>query len=395
MAAADEERIAALDHIRGLSVLGILAVNAIGFAQPPEVYANPIQSTLPLSSLDLLSWWLVETFFHVKFVTLFSLLFGISVFLVGRQETPGQPAARTPLFRRLLWLAVFGVIHGALVWYGDILLQYAVIGFVVWRWRGETAQRLLSLGGLLFLGGAAVLLFQWFLPGTLDPPKRLDQVIEIVRMRGDFASSLAGNFTLWRKGVPGDLIGYGPTTLGLMMTGLGLFKAGVLTGEADRRVYLWAMAAGGASLAVIGVQSLVTLSQHFPVPAMYGPYAVANTVLCLPVALGYAAGLILAGQTAIGRRLLHPLACAGRMAFSNYICQSLIMTALFYGGRGPHVFGLPWFGEMNPAALWPVVVAIWIVQLVASTLWLRWFRYGPLEWGWRCLTYNRRVELRR
>ena len=101
-----------------------------------------------------------------------------------------------------------------------------------------------------------------------------------------------------------------------------------------------------------------------------------------------AAVLILLARTKFGARLLHPLACAGRMAFSNYLTQSLIMTAIFYGGRGPGLFG-----TMNHAALVPIVAAIWIGQLIFSTLWLRWFRYGPFEWGWRCLTYDRRLPI--
>ncbi len=400
MKAADTGRIAALDHIRGLSILGILAVNAIGFAQPPEVYADPAQSVLPLTHADIVSWWLTETFFHGKFITLFNLLFGISLYLVGRDDDPGQRLVRRPLFRRLAWLSLFGLIHGALIWYGDILLQYALIGFVFWRWRGETARRLLTIGGLLFLGGAVILLFQWFLPGPVDLPRPLDVTERIVVMRGDF-SSLAGNATLWARGVIGDLIGYLPTTLGLMMLGLGLFKTDVLSGEGRTRVYLFMLVAGAVSLVLIGWQSWVTLAQGFPVPRMYGAYAIANTVLCLPVALGYASALILIGRSSLGQRLLHPLVCAGRMAFTNYICQSLIMTGLFYGGRLPHVFGLPhllnlpWYGEMNHAALWPIVITIWIAQLAFSTLWLSRFRCGPLEWVWRCLTYDRRLPLRK
>jgi len=88
--------------------------------------------------------------------------------------------------------------------------------------------------------------------------------------------------------------------------------------------------------------------------------------------------------------LLYPLACAGRMAFTNYLTQSLIMTGLFYGGRGPD-----WFGEMNHAALVPIVLMIWIGQLAFSTLWMSAFRYGPFEWGWRCLTYQRWMPIRR
>ncbi|MGZ3304828.1 MAG: DUF418 domain-containing protein, partial [Asticcacaulis sp.] len=117
--------------------------------------------------------------------------------------------------------------------------------------------------------------------------------------------------------------------------------------------------------------------------------AMVNGLLCLPVVLGYASLLILIGRTRRGQALLHPLACAGRLAFTNYICQSLIMTAIFYGGRGPGLYG-----DMAYARLVPIVLGVWVAQLLFSVLWLRWFRYGPFEWLWRRLTLGRRVPIR-
>ena len=116
-------RIRSLDYLRGLSILGILLVNAITFAQPFDVYVLPRLSPVPLSHDDLIVWWLTETFFKEKFITCFTLLFGISLYLVGRDRNPVLPAYQTPLFRRLSWLVVFGLIHGALIWHGDILLS--------------------------------------------------------------------------------------------------------------------------------------------------------------------------------------------------------------------------------------------------------------------------------
>ncbi len=384
-----EARIAALDHIRGLSVLGILIVNATAFAWPPSVYLDPAMSPLPLTPADRGAWWAMETFAHDKFVTLFSLLFGVSIFLVGRQALPGQPERDQPLMRRLFWLAVFGVVHGAVVWYGDILLQYAVVGFVFWRWKDEPARRLVQMGGLMFLAGAVAVLVQWFLPPPFQPEATADPAGIMRFMRGDVFSSLEGNFAIWSESIVSDVLGYGPTTLGLMMLGLGLFKFGVLKGEARTQVYLALMAAGAVSLGLIGCQAHVTAARNFPAPRIFGLYAVANTLLCLPVALGYAAVLILIARIKLGKLLLYPLACAGRMAFSNYLMQSLIMTGLFYGGRGPG-----WFGTMNLSGLAPIVAAIWIGQLAVSTLWLQAFRYGPFEWGWRCLTHRRRLRIR-
>ncbi len=385
---AADTRIAALDHIRGLSILGILIVNAIAFVQPISVYMDPTLSTVPLSHADITAWWLIETFCRDKFVTLFSLLFGISVALVGGE--PDDATGQRRVRRRLMWLLLFGVFHGALVWHGDILLLYAVTGLMFMRWRHEPARRLLSVGSLLFLLGVAVIASQGLLAGPDDGvPSRLNDLATLVAMRGDFVHSLTGNAVTWGKSVVVNTIGYLPTTTGLMMLGLGLYKTGILKGEARSGLYLALVAAGMVSLVLIGWQNHVIVVEGFPYLKMLGLYGIANSLLCLPVALCYASALMLIGRTAWGRILLHPLACAGRMAFTNYLTQSIVMTMIFYGGRGPG-----FYGQMNHAALWPFVVAIWTAQLILSVLWLRRFRYGPFEWLWRSLTEGHPVAWR-
>ncbi len=380
-------RIRTLDHVRGLSILAILLVNSIAFAQPFAVYSQPELSPLPLSHADLIVWWITETFFKEKFITCFTLLFGVSLYLVGRDCNPADPVYRTPLFRRLSWLVVFGLIHGALIWHGDILLAYAVTGFVFWRWQDASARKLLVWGLSLFVVGTALLLgpnIAISLSGEHVTAANGDLIGLTERMRGPFLISMAQNAAVWGQSAIQEVLGYMPTTLGLMMIGLGLFKSGILRGEARTRTYVLLMAAGVLSLVLIGWQARITMIAGFPFPEIFGLYALANDLLCLPVALGYIGALVLVGRTRIGGVALYPLACAGRMAFTNYLMQSLIMTGLFYGGRGPG-----WFGEMNHAGLVPIVVAIWIGQLVFSTLWMTLFRYGPFEWGWRCLTYQR------
>jgi uncharacterized protein len=380
-------RIRTLDHVRGLSILGILLVNAITFSQPFAVYSQPNLSPLPVTSHDLSVWWVIETFFKEKFITCFTLLFGVSIYLVGRDRNPFDPAYRTPLFRRLSWLVVFGLIHGVLIWHGDILLSYAITGFVFWRWQAASARKLLVWGLGLFLTGAALMLgpnIATSLSGEHVTAEYGDLSGLVARMRGPFFVSMAENATVWGRTAVQEVLGYMPTTLGLMMVGLGLFKSGILRGEARTRTYLLLMVAGAVGLMLIGWQARVTMAAGFPYPEIFGLFGVANDLLCLPVALGYVSALVLLGRTRIGGALLYPLACAGRMAFTNYLTQSLIMTGLFYGGRGPG-----WFGEMNHAALVPIVVATWIGQLIFSTVWMSLFSYGPFEWGWRCLTYQR------
>ncbi len=169
-----------------------------------------------------------------------------------------------------------------------------------------------------------------------------------------------------------------------MMLGLSLFKTGVLTGEAKTRVYLGLVAAGVVSLILIGIQNAVIAAEGFPIVRMLGVYAIANTVLCLPVALGYASALVLISRIQLGKLLLYPLGAVGRMAFTNYLMQSIVMTMIFYGGRGPGLYG-----SLDHASLWPFVIVLWVAQLIVSPLWLMVFRYGPFEWVWRSMTQGR------
>ncbi len=355
------DRVVLLDHLRGLSILGILIVNAIAFAQPAAVYGHP--SLIPMSAADWTTWTLIEIFAHDKFVTSFTLLFGISTFLVGREPHV--------LGRRLVWLAVFGILHGALIWHGDILLLYAVAGLTFWNWRHGQWRRLLVWGLALFIAGT--LFVNW--PNA--PDLRYDPLF-VVQMRSGFWGSLTGNLQEWTQEILFEVGGYLPVTLGGMMIGLALFKAGFLSGEAPVRSYALGVLVGAASLGLIaaGVYAAGTWSD------------MVNGLFCLPVALGYASLLALIGRVPWGRIALYPLACAGRMAFTNYLMQSLIMTAIFYGGRG-----LSLFGTMAYAALVPIVATVWIAQLILSPLWLRFFRYGPFEWLWRSLSHGRLMPI--
>jgi uncharacterized protein len=177
------------------------------------------------------------------------------------------------------------------------------------------------------------------------------------------------------------------------MLGLGLFKAGFLKGESANGWYLAAWAAGLLALVPMAAINLAFVRNGYRLEDLWLVVDILDKALPLVISLGYAAMLILVARSG-GGWLLYPLACAGRMAFTNYLMQSVIMTVLCYGGRAPagtQVLGhdLPLYGTLNHAGLVPFVAAIWIGQLLFSMLWLQIFRYGPFEWGWRCLTYGR------
>lgn len=388
------DRFLSLDTIRGLSILGILIVNALDFAQPLAVYSNPTLSPVPLTQADNLAFFFVETFAREKFVTLFSLLFGASLFLVGESD-PKAPR------RRLIWLAIFGLIHGALIWHGDILLLYALTGLVFMQWRNWPARRLLITGvvvyGVSLTGMTLLEILSAFITQTIDPPDTGGIAALTVLVRSGFLGAIEGNFQQWAGLIIAEVIIYLPVTLGLMMIGLGLFKSGFLKGEAPVWIYGVAVMLGAVCLVATAWLQLKFVMAGYSAAGIAPVYHLVTGVTPVFIALGYASLLMLALKNGVLRMLLYPLQCAGKMAFTNYLVQSLIMTSLFFGGRAPaalsEAWALPWFGFMNMAALVPIVVTIWIAQLIVSTAWMSAFRYGPFEWLWRSLTQQRLVSI--
>lgn len=394
---ATSDRLFSLDMVRGFAVLGILAVNAMTFAWPWAVVSNPpLQTGFDAEAAQ--GWQIMHVFFQDKMRTLFSMLFGASIFLIGGERAD---KARGKLLRsRLFWLAVFGLIHGLAFWFGDILLLYAWAGLFVMLVRSWSARSLLIAGVSLNLvcSGLYVGLMSLM---ALAPPEALTGAMEsmgwggdpaklaasIASFQGDALSVSLAQLNNWLQSTPAMLIFFLPATVALMMIGMGLFKSGFLAGRSPVWVYGLFVVAGAGSLWLVWQETSAVVAAGFPfIEMMTKPY---NTFLAPFVSLGYASVLILLARFGL-KLILTPLACAGRMAFTNYLTQTLIMTTIFYGGRG-----LGWYGQIGWPEMWMVIGGVWAAQLIWSPLWLSVFSMGPLEWGWRCLTYKRMVPLRR
>ncbi|HEY0052106.1 MAG TPA: DUF418 domain-containing protein, partial [Caulobacteraceae bacterium] len=332
---AQDGRIAELDVIRGVAVLGILVVNAIVFAWPVAIQGEPAHQALigfPFTGASAWSWWVVEVFFRYKFLALFSMLFGVSVWLVGGDK--GDLDRERLLRRRLMWLALFGVIHGLALWYGDILLLYAWSGFLMMSMRSWGAWRLTGVGAATYVVSTLLLLglAAWgeTASGAVGPPGAGPMQV-VAAYRSGLAGSYLQNTQVWLVLQAASLIVYVVPTVGLMMLGLGLFKAGVLSGRAPLAVHLGLIALGGAALAVVGVQAAGYLAA--------GRGELGWTQLLGPViGLAYASLLVLTVRAG-ARRFTAVLGAVGRMAFTNYLAQTAIMTSLFYGGRGLGLYG--------------------------------------------------------
>jgi uncharacterized protein len=392
-----KDRIFQLDVLRGWAILGILAVNAIAFAWPFEVMMSEAPPPGATSQADLIGTWVTDVFFHDKFRTLFTMLFGVSIFLVGGQKD--DEARGSLLWRRLLWLGLFGILHGVVLWYGDILLHYAYCGLLMMLMRSWSARRLLWIGGgVTLLWAVVAAVASW---GMANLPAEIAAQMEAGRPVST-PEAITEAVAVYRAGWPGGLMEnikvwatfqlmaspfLIPVTVPLMMLGLGLFKSGYLIGRAPLWTYALVILIGGANLAAFAVWGWQDTMAGEADPTN-GLAAGAGGAAFL-ITLFYASILILLVRFGL-RPLVAWLAPVGRMAFTNYLTQTLIMVTLYYAPWGPM-----WMGQQGPAEMWMTVGAIWAAQIIWSPLWLSVFSMGPLEWIWRCLTYGRMVPIRK
>ena len=396
---ATKDRIATLDVLRGVAVLGILAVNVAAFAYPSAAYFGQAPALFPESANAQVAEWVVDVFFHSKFITLFTMLFGASIFLVGG-ERKDKPRGRL-IRNRLFWLIGIALIHGLLFWWGDVLLMYAVAGLLVMFTRSMRARTLILIGGIItflfFLMQGGSMLALMFAPpeiqaqvaGQMGGGAKISAealAASIAAYNSGWTGMLSENVKPWMFLQSLSLTVLLIPTGGLMMLGMGLFKAGFWSGRSATWLYLLLVVIGGAVLAALGWLEWQRIGDTEPLSRLDMMATAAGAAPVL-ITLGYASLLILlttrgaAWATAI-------FAPVGRMALTNYLTQTVIMTTLFTQPWGPH-----WIGTMDRPALWGLVGAVWLVQLIWSPLWLSAFQMGPLEWVWRCLTYGRIVPI--
>ena len=391
-------RIASLDVLRGFALLGILVMNIQLFAMPATAYQNPTAFG-DLTGINLGVWAFAHVFFSQKFLTLFSMLFGAGVCLFADriEARGGRPAGWH--CRRMGWLLAFGLAHAYLFWAGDILVTYAICGFLVYLLRRRRPRTLL-VAGLASLTVTSLLLVAAGFALTL--PEVPDEAIsEIERGWKPDASELDAEIAAYRGGwseqqpiraeeALGIHLGLLPFFAiwfcgGLMLIGMALYKWGVLSAAKDDRFYQRLAFMGlvvGLPLVAFGMGWNFAGGWAWQRSMFFG--TLFNSWGCIPVALGYLGLVMLAVRRGFLPGLQARLAAVGRMAFTNYLLQTVLCTTIFYG----HGLGL--FGSVERYQQLLIVFAVWGFQLWMSPIWMRRYAYGPLEWLWRTLTYGRR-----
>ena len=408
---ASPNRIASLDFIRGIAVMGILAANIVAFGQPFAAYMYPDAFLTPHGEAE--NWMWVAQFVLVdgKMRALFSLLFGAGLYLfLEKAWARGQ--GRWLQVRRLLWLGLFGLLHFFLIWTGDILFLYAVSGLAVLPFAKMARRNQFILGvlgygvgGIVYAAMAAsmVMSANGTIPGNAETRAEVqgvmvdaqdeaiaeDMIDADLIASGDYGGLVARNVTVNATEPLSMLLLFWLETLPLMLMGMALYRKGLFSGAFDRRKQkLW----GWAGVLVGGALTL-----WIALAVRAGGFGYWDTLAAfigwshfprLFMGLGLLALLALWGETARGW-LAERVSAAGRAAFTNYLGTSVVMMLVFHGWAG----GL--FGELTRGALYGVVVIAWALMLLWSKPWLDRYRYGPLEWLWRCLTYGRLFALRR
>jgi uncharacterized protein len=400
-----------LDAIRGIAVMGILLMNCIAFSMPVNAYFNPAVygGTTPP---DLISWATMAILVDSKMRGLFSMLFGASMLLVYDRAEKSGGNGNSIHRRRMLWLLLFGLIHFFLIWFGDILVLYALCGLVGMFLLNQSeeglkraAYLLLSTNfvilGLMMLGMHG-LEFAATLPGA--SPELVNSYTDMVADTSD-ATASAAEIALYRGGYWGivsdkltndlftPLITFfesGLETLGLMALGMLFFRNGFLTGSWDDSRYKRAM----KRAYLIGFPPLILLTLWTWLSGFDPIVALATMVAWTApfrviVTIGHAALIMLMIRKFAKSALMPRIIALGKAAFSNYLGTSILMTTLFYG----YGFGL--FGHFSRWQVYLVVPGIWIIMLLWSKPWLDHYRYGPLEWLWRSLARWKLQPMRR
>jgi uncharacterized protein len=388
------ERIVWLDITRGFALLGILIINIIGFAWP-MLYAEMLKLKMADTTFEALVENMIQWIVQGKFYTLFSLLFGIGfVIFIDRALAKGANANR--LFtRRLLMLLGLGLIHGLFLWWGDILLTYAICGFLLILFVRVAAKTLLIWAGSLFF--VFILINASFaLLGFVIDTYSESFVYDLRQTVIDAGyTNFNQSFTHYADGTLIDImiqrivdwsqmisnLFVAPfMILPIFLLGMYAYRSGMLQRMQSDSSYLIRV-----TLISFVIGSLFTVIKEFAASMMVAGWVDLFAVISssaaifadLGLAVFYASVLLYLSRF----RLVAGLKWTGRMALTNYLMQSLICCILFYNVG----FGL--YGKLGPLALLLVSIGIFIFQVIFSYLWLRKFAYGPLEWLWRKWTY--------
>jgi uncharacterized protein len=417
------ERITALDILRGFVLCGILLMNITGFGLA-GAYSNPTVSG-GATGWNLYAWMTTNLFFEGTMRAMFSMLFGVGAYILLERldhRKAGMEAADI-FMRRMIWLLFFGLVHGyLLLWTGEILYDYALMGFLIFPFRKLAPKKLILIAVFLFSTGTLWSYFQY------KSDVKLVENVAIVKQKEAVGEPLTKELIMakgkWekieerkspefvqetnenmRKGYFSIVAFLAPinmetdTTwfyrynlwdiLSMMMLGIALYKLNVLTGHQSWKFYaLMALAGYGVGLSVNYWEITTIMNSDFDFLA-YSKTNITYDLGRVANVLGHVGAIMLFAKTPILAGLKRSIAAVGKMALTNYIMHSLICMIIFTG------VGFGMFGKLQRYELYFVVFAVWIFQLIISPIWLKHYYFGPMEWIWRKLSYRNNPPFRK
>jgi uncharacterized protein len=409
------DRIESLDVLRGFALLGILLVNIVAFGLVSSAFLDPAIYLTPIGGIDYIVWAFIELSSEGAMRTLFSMLFGAGVVLFVTGSTAKSGWLH---YRRNFWLLVFGLINAYIfLWPGDILVTYALSGFVLWFIRNWKARSLLILATFLILIGS---LQNFAMKSTLEIARDAAEEMKISISKGEEFSEETAE---WAEGwidyeednqaeidnIPNEVkkrtSSYSSAyeynlekanemiyfvlpfflfldALMMMLIGMALFKLGVLDGGRDIKFYIRMMCIGFLTgISINAYEVLLITNSNMDIIETNPYFRFTYHFGRLFMGLGYLGLVILLIKIEKLESLRFRLACVGRMALTNYLMHSVIALFIFSGA------GLGLLGKFSWSQLYLFVLLIWVIQLYISPLWLKYFYFGPVEWLWRLLTY--------
>ncbi|MGH8051791.1 MAG: DUF418 domain-containing protein [Arenimonas sp.] len=383
-------RIEVLDVLRGFALLGIFLMNIEYFNRPFQEFGQGIP--VGVTGLDYTVARLTEIFITGKFWVLFSMLFGMGFVVMQTQaEVDGRPF-ETIYLRRTSALLFFGLLHIALLWSGDILHSYALVAFVLMWFPLMSVRSSALIGVLLYVTPALLLLISGVMMGFL-PEKELK---EMAGESKDLVSTAMQAASVYSSGTYAETVkqrwqdfmhalSYEPfvfiAALGVFLMGGAIMRSGRLLDLQTNRAFFFKAMIFCLSLAVV----LIGIASLFHGNGVMAPKGMIEQALMmlgnLPLSVFYLSTIAFAMSYVSAKKILGLLAPAGKMALTNYLMQSLIASTVFFG------YGLGFWAKWSRAELALFVIFVFSMQVIFSHVWLRYFRYGPMEWLWRALTY--------
>lgn len=393
----NQERYLSLDFIRGIAILGILIMNIQAFGNLFASYFNPTVNG-DFTGINQVTWFVTHIFFEQKFYTIFSMLFGAGIVVMAEKAAAKGISAAKYHYRRSILLIIFGLLHGYLIWYGDILNVYGLFALFVFLFWKKSPKFLIILGTTLILLLSLFMLMGYLAMPEEDAAKMQSLFIpdaevvakEVAAYQGSWSENLTQRVEAMAHMF--SFIGFGIFRIsGCMLLGMAFYKLGILTAKRSPAFYkklaFWCLLPGLA----MAIYSAYALDQSGFTDAKTVQMNLAqyNYIGSLFMAIGYLSLFNLFFLNNGFDKLKQRLQAVGQMAFTNYIMQSVISTFIFYG------FGLGLFNSLSRFEMTLVAVAVLALQIIWSKWWLEKYKFGPLEWMWRSLTYFKLQPMKR